>query len=153
MRCYWTEDDSPQFQFLWCLWNGLAAWECFDQFDNISIGDALLGHGDCTHESIAQRYELLFQIDCFLVPPNQFRFDFVETENWNRLAVTNAWCSLNSSAFLLANGFIQSSQSVIMETGKVQFSQVASIVHVTNEYIDILCGANTWKPKIMNANS
>ena len=69
--------------------------------------------------------------------------DFVEAENGNGFAVADTGCALNGSTFVLPDGLIDARQTIIVEAGKVQLSEVSSVVHVANEDVHILSGADT----------
>lgn len=62
---------QPHLQLFWSLWSLFSAREFFHHFNHIAFSNALLRSCDGPHEIVACRDELLFQIDGFVVPPDQ----------------------------------------------------------------------------------
>lgn len=62
---------QPQPQFLWTLGTRLSARELLHHLQDIHLGQTLFRRGDGPHEVVAQRDELLLNVDRLLVPPDQ----------------------------------------------------------------------------------
>uniref|UniRef100_A0A182LUK0 Uncharacterized protein n=1 Tax=Anopheles culicifacies TaxID=139723 RepID=A0A182LUK0_9DIPT len=114
-----------------------------DVRQHIHIGNALFGHGNGTHEPIRQRYKLLLQIDSFVVPPDQLGGDFVGGKDWNRSSIAHTGCSLHGAPTFGFNFTVNTGKSVKVEACKVQLPQIPCIVHVPDEDVHVLCGAES----------
>lgn len=132
---------QPQLQLLGLLRPPGRLRIRLEHLQDIAVGDVLLGHGHGPHEAIGQRDELLLQVDGLLVPPHQLGGDLVRMEDGNGAAIPNAAGSLDGATLAVTDPLVQPRQGVEMEAGKVQLAQVASVVHVPDEDVHILGGA------------
>lgn len=151
------ESFQPDFQLCWCFWSFVASFEFFHQIHDVDFRDALLAHRDCSNEAV-ESDEFLLEINCFLVPPDEFRGYFVlqlkisilmplpmqwsresyRVEDWNCSAIANTARSLNCTASVFLDCCIHPCEPIIVEARKVKFSDVARVVHVADEDVDIL---------------
>lgn len=114
-----------------------------EQLVDIAIGQTLLGQGDGTHETISECDKLLLQIDGLVVPPDESRLYLIRMENGYGATITNTAGTLHGATAALTHKLVQIGQRIEMEAGKVQFAQVACIVHVPQKDIHILRRAQT----------
>lgn len=112
-----------------------------EDVEDVAVGDALLGEGHCPNEAIGQGDELLLDVDGLVVPPHQLRGDLVRMEDGNGATIPDTTGPLDGAAAPGPDPLVQSGQSVEVEAGKVQFPQVPGIVHVPDEDVHVLGGA------------
>lgn len=150
---------EPNLEFFWLLRALVAALELLHQIHDIALGYALLAQSYRSDEAV-KRDELLFDLEKHnpelkwlrgignsyvnsrLVPPNQLGLDLVGIEDRNCSAIAHAAGALNGTTAALFDRRVDSSQAVVVESGKVQLADVPSIVHVPNKDVNVVCGAN-----------
>lgn len=122
------------------FWSLVAALELLHQVQDVHFRYALLGHRDSSHEPI-ERHELLLEVDCLVVPPNQLGRDFVCVEDGNGSAIADGRRALDGTSAVLLDRRVDSGQAVVVETSEVELANVSRVVHVANENVDVLGGA------------
>lgn len=132
---------QPELKICRHLWALGRFGVSFEQFADVALGDALLGEGDGADEAIGQCDELLLQVDGLVVPPDELRLDLVWMEDGYGAAIAHTAGSLDGAAAALTHQLIEIGQRIEMEAGKVQLAQIARIVHVPQEDVHVLGGA------------
>uniref|UniRef100_A0A182UC03 Nucleotide exchange factor SIL1 n=1 Tax=Anopheles melas TaxID=34690 RepID=A0A182UC03_9DIPT len=140
---------EPQLQLFRHQWPLLGTGELLHQLQHVYVGDALLGHGDGTHEPIGKRHKLLLQIDGLLVPPDQLGGDFVRGKDGDRSAIAHARRTLDGAAPLRLNFAIDARQPVKVEACKVELAQIARIVHVADKDVHVLRSAESVNGRLV----
>lgn len=134
---------QPELQLRGHLWSLCRLWIRFKELINITVGQTLLGQGNGTHKAIGQCDELLLQIDGLVVPPDEPRLYLVGMEDGYGATIAHTAGTLDSATAALAHQLVEIGQRVEVEASEVQFAQVAGIVHVPQEDVHILWGAET----------
>lgn len=87
--------------------------------------------------------ELMLNKNAVLVPIRDFRCNFESLEDPDELAEANVGGAQKNLPALTSNDFVKPGSNVKVDSRHVDFPQVASVVHVSEDHVDIFGRADS----------
>lgn len=91
--------------------------------------------------------KLVLDENAFFIPKNNFCGELEGLEESNVSSESDICSSEEDLTFLASNNFVQTRSDIEINSGKIDFSEIASVVHVCEDHVDIFCRANSWNFK------
>lgn len=93
--------------------------------------------------------ELVLDENAFFIPKNNFCGELEGLEESDVSSEPDISSSEKNLTFLASDDFVQTRSDVEINSGEIDFSKVASVVHVREDHVDVFRRANSWNFKAL----
>lgn len=91
--------------------------------------------------------KLVLDKNAFFIPKNYFCAELECLEESDVSSESDICSSEKDLTLLASDDFVQTRSDVEVNSGEINFSKIASVVHVREDHVDIFRCANSWNSK------
>lgn len=110
-----------------------------------AVDDALPAQHHAVHETVARRHKAMFHVDGLLVPVDDARRDAERAKGSYEAPIADGRGALDDAAAVPDDGAVELGAFVEVDARKVDFAQIAGVVHVVEERVQVGGDADAWK--------